>query len=82
MAYEGIWTGSDDGETWRVEVELDRMKEGRPFVVTIYSRHHDGTDDHTTLVCLSPEQAMEVSDLLAKCASQARKLNRERGPFV
>lgn len=70
------WTGEPEpGESWTAEIEHDRMSGGEPMVVTVWARHHDGTDDHETLVCATPAVAREMATALRLYADLAEQAN-------
>jgi hypothetical protein len=75
------WHGEDDGETWKVHIEGDAFTPDA-MVVVLDTQHHDGTDDHTTLVTATPEQAREMAAALTFFADYVEKVNanpRNRG---
>jgi hypothetical protein len=47
--------------------------------VVLDAEHHDGTDDHTTLCCLSPRQARELSTALLAEADAAERATERMG---
>lgn len=69
------FSGASGDESWKVEIEVDRFADGEPFVVSVYTQHHDDTDDHTTLCTPSPEQARLMAAALCAVADEAERAN-------
>lgn len=53
---------------------------GSPLVVVLDINHHDGTDDHTTLVTATPEQAREMATALLSFADYVAHANASGFP--
>jgi hypothetical protein len=70
------WACQSGDEVCTVEIEDDRMATDEPIVVTLYTEHYDGTDDHATLCCATPEQAREMAAALIHYADAAERRNR------
>lgn len=68
--------GSDEGDTWHLEIECDRFKEGAPMVVSVWmeGEESDGVR-FDSLATASPEQAREMAAALMFYADAAEKVN-------
>jgi hypothetical protein len=73
-----VWTGVNDGDPWRIEVESDCMAEGEDFTVSVWVSEHDWTCDSKASVegaFLSSEQAREVASALLAAADEVDESN-------
>lgn len=70
------WEGAEDqGETWKLEIQHDRMDADMPLVVTLFASNTFEGTKRDTLVCATPDQAREMAKALNTYAAMADKQN-------
>lgn len=65
------WEGSDEIESWKVEIETDCFDEGRGLEVVLWVEVDEGSgamNVRDALATPTPQQAREIADELRRCA--------------
>jgi hypothetical protein len=78
----GVWSGMNDGEPWRIEVEPDRMSEREGFTVSVWVSERDWTvnpKEDVEGAFLSAQEAREVAAVLLKAADSVDRNNARVG---
>jgi hypothetical protein len=57
----GTWEGANDGEPWKLVIDIDCFTESEGFVVSVDTEHDDGEKVQETLIALTSEQARQVA---------------------